>query len=252
MFEEISFILIFAALYFVYILFKKYYLPKIKGARGEYYVARILKRLNKKDYSVYNDIYLEQNGKTTQIDHLIISIYGIFVIETKYYKGWIFANESSKYWTQTLYKKKYKIFNPVVQNWSHINFLKSISPDFKGLNYFSIIVFAGPATLKQVNSTVPVIYKKQLLKIIRKNRDVYLTHLQVERLDSLLKQMIITKKDIHKAHKRNVKGSIKRSKTNIRSQICPKCGGKLLIRAGKYGGFYGCSNYPYCRYTQKT
>ena len=33
--------------------------------------------------------------------------------------------------------------------------------------------------------------------------------------------------------------------------ICPKCGGKLIMREGKYGSFIGCSNFPKCRYTQK-
>ncbi len=33
--------------------------------------------------------------------------------------------------------------------------------------------------------------------------------------------------------------------------ICPKCGGKLVMREGKYGTFIGCSNFPKCRYTQK-
>ncbi|MBR6489156.1 MAG: topoisomerase DNA-binding C4 zinc finger domain-containing protein, partial [Muribaculaceae bacterium] len=33
--------------------------------------------------------------------------------------------------------------------------------------------------------------------------------------------------------------------------ICPKCGGKLVQRNGRYGSFYGCSNYPRCKFTTK-
>ncbi|MBC30954.1 MAG: hypothetical protein CMH48_08915 [Muricauda sp.] len=135
--------------FILYHLFKKFYLPKIYGSLGEFYVARILKRLNKKDYIVYNNIYLKKNGKTSQVDHLIISIYGIYVIETKNYKGWIFGHEKSKYWSQTLYKKKYKFFNPVIQNWTHINFIKSLSRDLKNTHFFPIIVFTGKAKLKK-------------------------------------------------------------------------------------------------------
>jgi hypothetical protein len=62
---------------------------------------------------------------------------------------------------KSLYKKKYKFYNPIIQNWSHINFLKNISADFKHLNYFSIIVFVGSAKLKKINASVPVIYKRQ-------------------------------------------------------------------------------------------
>jgi len=32
-------------------------------------------------------------------------------------------------------------------------------------------------------------------------------------------------------------------------QLCPKCGGKLVERTGKFGPFYGCSNFPKCKYT---
>ena len=128
-------LLLLLSAYITYLFFKKYYLPKIIGSIGEYYVARILKRLSKKNYKIYNNIYIKKDGKTSQIDHLVLSIYGIFVIETKNYKGWIFGNEKSKYWTQTLYKKKYKVFNPVIQNWTHVNFLKGISPELKRLKY---------------------------------------------------------------------------------------------------------------------
>ena len=105
--EDIAYIAFFI-LYLIGVLLKKKFLPKIKGELGEYGVRRKLRRLNKNDYIVYNVIYLKNKGSSKQIDHLIVSIYGAFVIETKNYKGWIFGNESSKYWTQTLY---YKNFN---------------------------------------------------------------------------------------------------------------------------------------------
>lgn len=238
-------------LYLIGALFKKLYLPKIKGAKGEYVVARRLRKLSKNEYKVYNNIYLKVKGRSTQIDHLVISIYGIFVIETKNYKGWIFGNENSRYWTQTLYKNKYKIFNPIIQNWAHINFLKKISTDFKNLKYFPIIVFAGSGKLKKINSSVPVIYKGKLLRTIRKNKEIHLTHNQLERIDNLLKQVIIDKKDIKKEHKKYVKRNIKRSKKRVMSKHCPQCGGELVLRNGKYGKFHGCSNFPECRYTKK-
>jgi len=238
-------------LYLIGVLFKKLFLPKINGAKGEYIVARKLRKLNKNEYKVYNDIYLKIKGRSTQIDHLVISIYGIFVIETKNYKGWIFGNENSRYWTQTLYKNKYKIFNPIIQNWAHINFLKKISTDLKSLKYFPIIVFAGTGKLKKVNSSVPVIYKGKLLRTIRKHKEIHLTNNQLQKIDILLKQIIIDKKDIKKEHKKYVKRNIKRNKKSVISKYCPKCGGKLVLRNGEYGKFHGCSNFPECRYTKK-
>ena len=94
--------------------------PKIKGKIGEIYVTIFLKRLPENKYRVINDLLLAKNGHSTQIDHVIVSIYGIFVVETKFYKGWIFGGENSEYWTQNIYGRKYKLLNPIYQNQGHI------------------------------------------------------------------------------------------------------------------------------------
>ena len=79
--------------------------PKRKGAKGESRVARKLKRLRGEEFKVFNDVLLSTRYGSSQIDHIVISIYGIFVIETKNYSGWIHGNEKSEYWTQSFYKK---------------------------------------------------------------------------------------------------------------------------------------------------
>lgn len=249
--NSIAYIVFAGILYLIGFIFKKVYLPKIKGAVGEYRVSRKLRRLKKNEYLVYNDIHLKNKGRSTQIDHLILSVYGIFVIETKNYKGWIFGNEKSKYWTQTLYKNKYKIFNPIIQNWGHINFLKKVSADFENLKYFPIIVFAGSGKLKKIKSSVPVIYKRKLLRTIRKQKEICITHKQLKRIDTLINQAMVDKNDIKKKHRKFVKRNIKWSKKRAVSRYCPKCGGKLVLKDGKYGKFHGCSNFPECRYTKK-
>ena len=74
----------------------KIYSPKIKGAIGE---TKVNTRLNflGNEYTVFKDILIKSsNGLTSQIDELVLSEYGIFVIETKNYKGWIFGNEKSE------------------------------------------------------------------------------------------------------------------------------------------------------------
>jgi len=248
--DNLIFIVVFVILYLIGVLFKKIYLPKIKGVLGEYGVARKLRRLKKSDYIVYNDIYLKNGGRSKQIDHLIISIYGVFVIETKNYKGWIFGNENAKHWTQTLYNKKYKLYNPVIQCWSHINFLKKISSDFTGLKYFPIVVFAGSGKLKRIKSSVPVIYKRKILRTIRRNKKIHLTHDQLKVIDRLIKQAIVDKKNIKKKHRSFAKRVKKWGKKRSVPRFCPKCGGKLELKNGNYGKFYGCSKFPECRYTK--
>lgn len=68
-----------------------------KGNAGEKAVSRKLSRLPKEEYKVLNNVMLATSKGTTQIDHIILSIYGIFVIETKNYNGWIYGGEESEY-----------------------------------------------------------------------------------------------------------------------------------------------------------
>lgn len=82
-------------------------LPSVKGFFGEIFIRFLLRFLDKEKYIVVNDVLIPTlDGRTSQIDHVIISIYGIFVIETKNYNGWIFGSEHSKNWTQVIYKTK--------------------------------------------------------------------------------------------------------------------------------------------------
>lgn len=116
-----------------------------------------------------NDVLLRSSkGLTSQIDHLVLSEYGIFVIETKNYKGWIFGNEKAENWMQVIFKEKHQFRNPVKQNWSHIYALKSVLSDFPCAKYFPIVVFSGSATLKDIESSVPVIYENELNATIRR------------------------------------------------------------------------------------
>ena len=84
---------------------------------GEELVARTLQRHFKaSDYHLLNHITLKHRGGTTQVDHILVSRYGVFVIETKDYTGWIFANAEHDTWTQVTFTDKFKFQNPIHQN----------------------------------------------------------------------------------------------------------------------------------------
>ena len=74
-----------------------------KGKVGEKIVAGKLNRLPKDQYLVLNNVTIPTPKGSSQIDHLVVSIYGIFVIETKNYNGWIYCGEHAEYWTQNIY-----------------------------------------------------------------------------------------------------------------------------------------------------
>lgn len=86
-----------------------------KGKRGEMSVAAILKSLPKNDYLVINDLMLRLGNWTSQIDHVVVSKFGVFVIETKNYQGWISGGENSDKWVQNIFGHKYELYNPIQQ-----------------------------------------------------------------------------------------------------------------------------------------
>lgn len=230
-----------------------YILTPSKGKRGEKAVSKIFNKLNKNEYIIIDDLLLHTTNGSSQIDHIVVSIYGIFVIETKNFSGWIHGSEKSENWTQTIYKEKNKFRNPIKQNWSHIFALKNLLKDYSNIDYFPIVVFVGSAVLKNVHTTLPVVYGNNLLlEISKKSIDPKLTMGEVIEISSILIDSKIKDKTELIKHTSTIKMNIKQNISREKEIICPKCNGSLILRNGKYGQFYGCSNYPSCRYTKKT
>ena len=127
---------------FIYIQWK---LPDWKGQIGEIGVSRKLSDLSPEHYIILNDIMVVSGGNTyaTQIDHIVVSNYGIFCIETKAYKGWIFGGAKQKYWTQVIYRYKNKFLNPLHQNFAHIKAIEGLLGSHLKAPIVSIIAFTG-------------------------------------------------------------------------------------------------------------
>lgn len=119
---------------------------------GEEEVAYVLAEgLSYKDYYIFNNIIIPStyNG-SSQIDHLVISKFGIFVIESKDYSGWIFGSKDHEHWTQVMAGGNSKIPfpNPMRQNWSHIMSLKALLPFIPEDAFYNIVVFTNSAEIK--------------------------------------------------------------------------------------------------------
>lgn len=139
-------------IFFVLCLVLKSLWPRIKGYMGEAVVKIKLSSLDKEKYSVINNLVLENRGGntySTQIDHLVISTYGIFSIETKNYKGLIYGSEYGKRWIQNIHGTKNDFMNPILQNYAHIKAVKSILRKYyPNMRYFSIVAFSPDAKVK--------------------------------------------------------------------------------------------------------
>jgi len=122
--------------------------PWFKGVAGEFIVNISAKMmLNKDEYHLIKNVMVPTEDGTTQIDHIIVSKYGIFVVETKNMKGWIFGNQNQNIWTQKIYKHSIKFQNPLYQNYKHVKTIQSLL----GLNdqqVHSVVVFVGESTFK--------------------------------------------------------------------------------------------------------
>lgn len=249
--NELLIIILFALGIYLYLVFRLNKRNK-RGDRGELRVARRLRKLKGEEYVVLNDLLLETKRGSSQIDHIVISRYGIFVIETKNYSGWIHGHENSEYWTQSIYKQKTKFRNPIKQNWSHIYALKDVLSDYKQATYHPIIVFTGRAELKNIESSIPVIYDHQIIRVIKDQiRRPNLSYEQIRGIAVRLSEVNIQNRKARRQHVRQVKNQVHERRHREKQKVCPRCGGSLNLINGKYGKFYGCSNYPRCKYKLK-
>ena len=222
--------------------------PKYRGYMGEFWVRQELKKLPKDKYKVLYNIMLEKNNITHQIDHLIVSKYGIFVIEMKNYYGNIYGDEYKDNWIQYLGKKKFYFRNPIHQNYGHLKTLQEIlNIDINKL--ISIVCFSNQCKLK-IKSSSNVVYLDYLVNTIKKyNREIIDDDL--DELVYKINALNITNKLVRREHVKNIRAKINDNKEKANNMICPKCGHPLVARNGKYGPFIGCSNYPNCRYINK-
>ncbi len=145
---------------------------------GEQEIAHILAEgLSYKDYFIFNNLTIpsDHNG-SSQIDHLVVSKFGIFVIESKDYKGWIFGGKDQDNWTQSLPggKNKFQFQNPIRQNWSHIMSLKLLMPSIAENTYQSIIVFTDSCEFK-TEPIANVVHSEEIVACIQKHTETKLS-----------------------------------------------------------------------------
>ena len=117
----------------------------------------------------------KSNGKFSQIDVVVATTEGIIVLEVKDYSGWIFGNGNHSHWTKVLAygKKKYRFYNPIKQNQSHINSLRIQSTQFNRIPFYSVIVFYGNCELKEINYVPNGTYiakSHRIFEVLRKIR----------------------------------------------------------------------------------
>ena len=238
---------------------------KLKGKAGE---ARVHMRLMAlpDEYHLFDNVVLLTEHGTTQIDHIVVSRYGVFAIETKNYRGSIYGKDddtewkqiiktdvrySRKWWKTYTYITKNKLYNPVKQSKGHAYNIRKKLKDFPHLPIIPLVVFSNEADLSGVKTKEIVINENDLLDVLKTYRNIYLSESDLYKVIECISIHDSSLYIDNKTHIRNVRLAKSVSETKSRLGICPKCGGSLVLRNGRYGNFYGCSNYPKCKYTQR-
>lgn len=242
-------IIIVIALFVFSLVLLAIYMPTIKGEIGETKVALILSTLPKELYRTFNDVIVPTRYGTTQIDHIVVSPFGIFVIETKNYKGLIYGGENAETWTKNMWGNKYSLYNPLKQNKSHVNALEGIL-NIPINSFVPIVVFSNRARI-YVDTEQELIRMRKLKRVIKGYQTQVFTQEQIDDIILKIELARVDEKEAKKEHKKRVQTNIKRKNQAIANGICPRCGGQLILREGRYGKFYGCRNYPKCHYTLK-
>ncbi|MCR9153970.1 MAG: NERD domain-containing protein [Bacteroidetes bacterium] len=220
---------------------------RLKGWFGEKKTAFIMWLfLNGKSYHRFHNLIIPSKKGSSQIDHLIVSRQGFFIVETKNLKAWVFGSEHSKYWTQTLFNRKYQFQNPLKQCYRQ----KKILAEFLDIeeSLINVVVyFVGESSFK---TALPEnVIDKGLIRYIRKFQHQVLSDTELEETVMLLKvlksESLISRKD-HLLSLKQRHGS---------KSICPNCGSNLVIRKAKNGPrtgfeFLGCSSFPKCKFSR--
>lgn len=230
--------------------------------------------------AVLQDVYLEHNGLSAQIDFMIFTRGFIFVVECKNLVGNITIDNAGNFtriFDYGKYKKKEGLYSPVTQNKRHLELIKQkvldkqtniiskkIAERIFEQSFKSVVVLSNPKTAlsakfapKEIKNSV--IRADQLVEYIKKANANYGPEFSTEKsmletANSYLKAHIENEKDYTEKYNEylineNVEQTFQEVKEKI---ICPKCGAEMIKRVATKGAnagnsFYGCSNFPKCR-----
>lgn len=154
--------------------------PRFRGDIAEARVRRLLAAgLEKNKYTVFNDLLLPIGGGTRQIDHVVVSKFGIFVIESRYVRGWISGTEVQERWKSRSLLGAARFDNPLHINRLQVETLQQLL-DFPAAVFHPVVVLAGQKGFK----TPPphnVVAPQGLLALLRKETRQTLSAEQADR-----------------------------------------------------------------------
>lgn len=234
---------------------------EMKGSFGEYLTKYYSKLVL--DGLVIHDVLIDgEDGYTSQLDLVIVGLKGVYVVEVKFYEdARIYGDGKKSKWYYYRGGKKYDIYSPIKQNKKHIEYLKDFLKDFGDIPFFSVLaILCDDAKVTNINSdsenrdTVIItglLSLQEAIEELAKNKSFVFDEVKKQEIYNYIMNNQHKGKEAREKHKENVKDYKDIQEELKQQRVCPYCKTELVLRKGKYGEFYGCSNYPKCRYTLK-
>ena len=218
-----------------------------KGRIGEDLIADILYETIPGEFQVLRNLYVPYRDATTELDIVMVHETGIFVFESKNYRGWIYGGMNDLNWTQAFPNRRTRPFyNPVRQNRNHIKALSQYL-NMPSRFFRSCIVFSDGCELRKVpesSAFTMITQTSGLAEELQHRISASASAFRPEEMRAVSERLLpLTDADSSVKAKH-----IERIRDALESDICPFCGGELVIRRGKYGEFLGCANYPKCKF----
>lgn len=234
---------------------------EMKGSFAEQ-LAKIYSKVMM-DALVLHDVLIDGEGDmTSQIDLILVGVRGLYVVEVKFFEdARIYGDGKKRQWYYYRGGKKFNIYSPMQQNKKHVEYLKNFLSDFGDIPIFSVILMiCEDMKIQNINedpNNITTVVCNSLpamergMKYLAEQKPIVYTEKQKQEIYDYIVANQHEGRLVRKMHKEKVIQQNKQREEIAAQNLCPYCKTELVLRNGKYGAFYGCSNFPKCRYIKK-
>jgi hypothetical protein len=232
-------------------------LNELSGGFGEW-MAKVYSKTIPGALVLHDVLINGADGYTSQLDLVLIGNKGVYVVEVKTFTdAKIYGDTKKSKWYYYNHGKKYEIYSPLKQNQKHVEYIKTFLKDFGDVPVFSIItmmcedfkISGERDDYTIICNSLPAM-ERGIYKIADNKPYVFDDTKKQEIFDYIKNNQHIGK-EARAEHKQNVIAYKEKLEKIENQKICPYCKAELILRNGKNGKFYGCKNFPKCRYTAK-
>jgi restriction system protein len=174
--------------------------PRFLGTIG---AARVKKLLNasllKSRYTIIHDLSLISGEGVVDFDHIIVSRYGIFVIDTVHRRGWISGTDVQERWSQKIRNSIRRFKNPLHTNFLQVQVLEKLLT-LPLSRFHQLVVFSGHKGFKN-EKPAKVIVVEKLLPAIKNSRQELLTPEQVGQVVVKLRNSAVSSSALSRARR---------------------------------------------------